>query len=55
MSDFNAMAIPDGKTCGDCKWYSFCFKLFRCKAGNTECDWAPHRFVSNEEVAEQLN
>ncbi len=42
--------LPDGKACGDCRFYSFCFKLFACKADNIECDWTPSRFKANTEL-----
>ncbi len=44
MSD-DDMKLPAGKTCGDCRWYSRCEWLVGCESSNTECDWAPSRFV----------
>lgn len=41
----NLMALPAGKTCVDCHFYRHCRELFQCPASNTECDWAPSRFV----------
>jgi hypothetical protein len=44
----NDMQLPAGKTCADCRFFSFCVKLFGCDAQNTTCDWAPSRFKPRE-------
>jgi hypothetical protein len=46
-ADEFGMRLPAGKTCGDCKHYEYCADLFDCRAANTVCDWAPHRFVQS--------
>lgn len=44
QTDRNAMSLPLGKTCSDCKHYDYCQKLFGCNPSNEVCDWAPSRF-----------
>ena len=38
------MALPVDKTCGDCRYYEYCWNLFGCKETATRCDWSPSRF-----------
>ena len=40
----NDMALPPGKTCGDCVHFKRCEWLIQCKREYTRCDWAPSRF-----------
>lgn len=40
------MRLPEGKTCSDCRHFRWCDKFLGGNvATNTECDWAPSRFV----------
>lgn len=42
---FKSMALPDGKTCSDCRHFSFCRQYpGENIAQNTSCDWFPIRF-----------
>jgi hypothetical protein len=46
------MALPSGKTCGDCHHHKFCKQFFGCPATNTRCDWSPSRFFQRANVKE---
>lgn len=47
------MALPIGKTCGDCAHFKRCVALFGCKPTNITCDWSPSRFqLSSKASAE---
>ena len=39
------MAIPDDKTCGDCRHFQYCIRLFSADAKAKHCDWSPNRFL----------
>jgi hypothetical protein len=40
------MHLPEGMTCADCARFRFCDVFLGGNiAGNTECDWAPSRFI----------
>lgn len=38
------MALPDGKTCGDCWHFKRCNSIFGHIAADEVCDWVPSRF-----------
>jgi hypothetical protein len=38
------MALPEGKTCGDCWHFERCRAIFGHIAADEVCDWAPSRF-----------
>ena len=40
------MALPAGKTCKDCAWYSKCLWLLGASfvSVSIKCDWHPSRF-----------
>mgnify|MGYP001558461262 CR=1 FL=1 len=40
----DCMALPTGRTCGDCRNAGYCVALFGCSLTATTCDWAPSRF-----------
>jgi hypothetical protein len=42
----DAMKLPEGKTCRDCKWwFGLCSWLICSRTGDeTECDWSPSKF-----------
>lgn len=40
-----SMALPVGKTCGDCLHFSRCEFLFQCRKANSHCDFSPSRFL----------
>jgi hypothetical protein len=40
-----SMALPAGKTCGDCAHGRRCLMLGTTSRTATACDWAPSRFV----------
>lgn len=42
------MDLPEGKTCGDCKHFYRCFKIYGHIAEDESCDWAPSRFSQKE-------
>jgi hypothetical protein len=42
------MALPEGKTCGDCRHFGRCSALIKQIAGDEVCDWSPSRFIANE-------
>lgn len=43
--DFAAeMALPPGKTCGDCRHCARCVAMFGHVATDTSCDFHPSRF-----------
>jgi hypothetical protein len=39
-------AIPDGKTCNDCRHYERCRWLLSREPTETKCDWTPSRFAA---------
>ena len=39
------MALPQGKTCDDCRFFKHCSAFIGNVAGNTSCDWYPVRFI----------
>lgn len=43
-SEFATMALPAGRTCGDCVHFKRCEWLISCKPERTSCDWYPVRF-----------
>lgn len=43
----DSMKLPDGMHCSECRFHSYCVKLFECPPENTHCDWAPSRFSYN--------
>lgn len=36
--------LPEGRTCSDCAFFSYCEMLFQCSGANEYCDWSPSRF-----------
>jgi hypothetical protein len=42
---FATMNLPEGKTCGDCRFFSHCAVMVGAEAANERCDWYPVRFV----------
>jgi hypothetical protein len=40
--------LPEGKTCGDCFWFSRCFWLVGADRRSKQCDWAPSKFKENK-------
>jgi hypothetical protein len=38
------MALPAGKTCGDCVHFRRCNLIYGHIAADEVCDWAPRRF-----------
>jgi hypothetical protein len=43
--DDTCMALPEGKTCGDCRHARRCFAMFGHTATDTYCDFYPRRFL----------
>jgi len=43
-SDSTCMALPTGKTCGDCVHVRRCCGMFGHTPTDTYCDWFPRRF-----------
>jgi hypothetical protein len=43
-TDRTCMALPSGKTCGDCAHLNRCVAIFGHTATDTYCDWFPRRF-----------
>ena len=41
----SSMLLPDGMTCDDCRHVSRCLRLGVTKRANTNCDFAPSRFL----------
>ena len=42
------MELPEGKTCGDCRYQPWCKALFSCPPERTSCDYFPRRFGAKE-------
>lgn len=41
--------LPEGTTCGDCRWFSRCSSLIQSLTGREKtCDFAPSRFKPKE-------
>lgn len=38
------MKLPEGSTCGQCRSFQFCNKLFGAAEDRTHCDFFPRRF-----------
>lgn len=38
------MALPDGKTCADCRTAAYCQKVLGMKLDSPSCDFYPRRF-----------
>ena len=51
MSAPDDMALPEGKTCGDCRhWLERCRDLFGVEEGDMQyCDWYPSRFAERDD------
>jgi hypothetical protein len=50
--DYGAeMALPEGKSCDDCKHASRCFAFGFSQAGRASCDFWPSRFRPAPEPA----
>jgi hypothetical protein len=46
--DYDAeMALPPGKTCGDCVHCRRCCAIFGHVPSDTRCDWWPSRYRQN--------
>ncbi|MGK0735925.1 hypothetical protein ACSFCX_10300 [Yokenella regensburgei] len=43
--DPDKMALPTGKTCGDCMHIRRCKALFGHSETDTYCDWSPSRAI----------
>ena len=44
------MALPDGKTCGDCNHIRRCKAMFGHTEADTSCDWHPSRYLERGDV-----
>jgi len=43
-NDKTCMSLPDGNTCGSCKHFERCNKLFGAESADTNCTFFPRRF-----------
>lgn len=54
--DYDAeMALPEGKTCGDCIHCRRCCLIFGHVPEDTRCDWAPSRFSPTPQAKEETH
>jgi len=42
------MNLPEGKTCGDCKFLWWCSKTLGREPESTTCDYFPRRFLKED-------
>jgi hypothetical protein len=47
-TETQTMALPDGKSCGDCIYFSTCNRLIGLSSENEICDFYPNRFTDSE-------
>jgi hypothetical protein len=40
----DAMKLPKGKFCSDCRHFSFCQNFVGARSYWDQCDWSPSRF-----------
>lgn len=51
-TDATCMALPEGKTCGDCVHVYRCTTMFGHSPSDTYCDWFPRRFRERAPVTD---
>lgn len=49
-SESTCMALPDGKTCGDCVRVDYCTAIWGDKPTSTVCGYFPRRFSETPNV-----
>jgi hypothetical protein len=42
---YATLELPEGKTCGDCRYAGFCDQFIGVDRNVNQCDWYPIRFV----------
>lgn len=50
-TEATCMALPAGKTCGDCMHECRCCLIFGHQPSGTYCDWFPRRFHARAKPA----
>lgn len=52
-NDKTCMALPDGKSCGDCTHVRHCVAFYAQAQTDTYCDFFPRRFSKRAAIAEE--
>jgi hypothetical protein len=48
---YTTLALPEGKTCADCRFSTFCDQFIGPDRNLNQCDWYPIRFVQKVQEA----